>query len=378
MSVSIQRLLEAQSVNVDFSGAGLSSEYMVVLNHLWNERFDTAAEHASTILAEEDDHPATARLYRAWIEALAEMDDVDSLNALQDHLFAIGRADPEMRQTYLALRGVIHLYLDQAPAARQVLRAIQGREHNPYCLEFEQMCARRGFEGAEEFAIATSNVVINDWFHWNTLTADLATFGSANDLHDVLQFVNRSFPGSPLMDLSNMHRAMDSGFWPGALASATKLRENFPDHGDYGFFAAFCANQNGDARLAMSILRSLGESANSLDPDVLHLTGEILAANALESDNESMAEQATQKLDTAARFYRRAGKPIDTAIGLMQRLEKQLLSGGTVSNETNGFRVPRNWLVSLSPAQYATIATSGDQDIGVLHRPMGSSAMPSL
>jgi hypothetical protein len=376
MSVSIQRLLEAQSVNVDFSGEGLSSEYMVVLNHLWNERFETAADHASTILAEDEEHPATPKLYRAWIEALSELDDADSLVALQDHLLAIGRAEPEMRQTYLALRGVIHLYLDQAPAARLVLRAIQGRENNPYCLEFEQMCARRGFEGAQEFAVAASHVMINDWFHWTTLIADLSSFGASSDLHDVLHHVNRAFPGSPVMDLTNMHRAMDSGFWPGALASATKLYENFPDHGDYGFFAAFSAHQNGDSQLALSILRTLGDSANSLDADVLHLTGEILAMSALENDNEAMAEQATQKLDTAARFYRRAGKPIDTAIGLIQRLERQLLAGGSVSAETNGFRVPRNWMVTLNPSQYATMSTSGDQDIGVLHRPMGRSAMP--
>ena len=376
MSVSIQRLLEAQSVNVDFSGRGLSAEYVVVLNHLWNERFEAAADHASNFLAEDDDHPATARLYRAWIEALSELGDDDSLLALHDHLLAIGRVEPEMRQTYLALRGIVHLYLDQAPAARLVLRAIQGRENNPYCLEFEQMCARRGFEGAQEFAVASSHVMVNDWFHWNTLIADLAVFGEASDLHDTLQYANRAFPGSPAMDLSNMHRAIDSGFWPGALASATKLHENFPAHSDYGFFEAFCAHQNGDSQLAMTILRSLGDSANSLDPDVLHLTGEILAARALETDNEAIAEQAIQKLDTAARFYRRAGKPIDTAVNLIHHLERQIISGGSVSSETNGFRVPRNWMITLNPSQYATMSTSGDKDISVLNRPMGRSAMP--
>jgi tetratricopeptide (TPR) repeat protein len=377
MSVGIQRLLEAQSVNVDFSGNGLSAEYMVVLNHLWNCRYESAADHASTILADEEDHPATSRLYRAWIEALSELGDQDSLAMLANHLLALGRVDEELKQTYLALRGVIHLYLDQAPAARLVLRAIQGRDLNPYCLEFEEMCARRGFEGANEFAIAQSRIAINDWFHWNTLIADLSAFGSdIDELHEVLTYTNRAFPGSPALDYANMHRAIDSGYWPGALASATKLHTNFPDNPDYGFMKAFSAFQGGDSDLALSTLQGLGDYANTADADVLHLTGEILAGKALYNDNERTAKLAIQKLDQAARLYRRAGKPIDQALTLIHRLERQIISDTNHHLEADGFRAPRSWMVMLTPSQYANLSTSGDQDVAVLHRPMGREAMP--
>lgn len=376
MLSSIQRLLEAQSVNVNFSGDGLSPEYMVVLNHIWNGRFEAAADHASTILAGEEEHPAQVRLYRAWIEALSELDDADSLEMLSNHLLALGRVEPQLRQTYLALRGVIHLYLDQAPAARMVLRATQGREHNPYCLEFEQMCARRGFEGAQEFSLAGSSVALNDWFHWNTLIADLASFGDASDLNDVIHYVSRAFVGSPTPDLTNMHRAIDHGHWPGALSAATKLHAAFPDNRDYGFYAAFTAFQNGDQDQALATLRGLGEHANTSDADVLHLTGEILAAKALATDSESLAQQAIEKLDTAARLYRRFGKPIDTALHLIQSLERNIVSSGSASLDNNGFRAPRSWMVMMTPSQYANMSTSGDQEIATLHRPMGKEAMP--
>jgi hypothetical protein len=376
MSSSIQRLLESQTSRMDLSDAGLSPEYMVVLNHMWNGRFEAAADHASTILAGDDEHPAQMRLYRAWIEALSELGDHDSLEILGQHLLALGRAEPELRQTYMALRGLIHLYLDQAPAARLILRAILGREHNPYCLEFEQMCARRGFDGAQEFALASSRTNLEDWFHWNSLIADLASFGEASDLNDVINCVNRTFVGSPALDYTNMHRALDNGYWPGALTAASKLHGAFPDNRDFGFYAAFAAFQCGDLDQALSILRSLGDHMNAADADVLHLTGEILAAKALATDSEILAQQAIQKLDTAARIYRRNGKPIDKALGLIQSLERGIVASGGAGIDSNGFRAPRSWMIMMTPSQYANMAMSGDHEIARIVRPMGKEAMP--
>ena len=376
MSTEIQRLLESQSLNLDLSGNGLSSEYVVVLHHLWNERFEAAADHASMILASEDDHPATNRLYRAWIEALSELDDTEGLEMLGQHLLTLGRVEAGARQTFLALRGIIHLYLDQTPAARLVLRALQSRENDPYCLEFEQMCARRGFEGTREFALAHCATSVNDWFHWNTLIADLAVFGSADELREIINYVSKVFPGSPSLDLVNMHHAIDTGHWPGALAAATKLHDNFPEHRDFGFMKAFSAFRNGDGDLALATLRGLGEYANEVDPDVLHLYGEIIGLKALDTDSEVLAQQATEKLEKAARIYRRQGKPVDVALTLIQRLERAIAPTAQGQSEGPAFRAPRSWMVMLTPEQYASIATSGDQDIGVLHRAMGKEAMP--
>jgi hypothetical protein len=376
MSIGIQRLLETQSLTVDYSGKGLSPEYMIVLNHMWNGRHDIAAEHAAMFLAEDDEHPATLRLYRAWIESLAEMGDQDSLAVLLDHLLVAGRVEPELHQSYMALRGIVHLHLDQAPAARLVLRAIQGKDNNPYCLEFEQMCARRSFSGAREFALVNSHIELVDWQHWNTVVADCAVQNDADEWQDLLHHVNRAFPGSPTFDLSNMHRAMDSGHWPSALASATSLHANFPEQRDYGFMKAFCAFHGGDTELALSTLNNLGESVNTTDADVMHLAGEILAVKALESDDEHLGEKATQKLDTSARIYRRNGKAIDNAVSLISCLKRHFIHNGVASQAIDPLRVPRSWMVMLNPAQSANLATSADQELGTLHRPMGKDAMP--
>ena len=376
MASELERFLESQSRRPDFSEDGITPEYMVVLNHFWNQRFEAAADHASTILAESPEHPSNLRFYRAWVEALAELDDVESLEALGNHLLTLGRVQSEKRAGFLALRGIIHLHLDQVPAARLVFRAIQNFAADPYCMEFEQMCARRAFEGARDFALAFSNSAIVDWFHWNNLLADLAAFGPADQLGDALTHVSKVFPGSPNLDVVNLHHAIDTRHWPGALAAATKLHASFPSHRDYGFLKALSAYHNGDNDLALATLRGLGEHLNEIDADVLHLYGEILAVKALQTDNETLAAQATVKLERAARIYRRQGKEIDTALTMIQRLERNITSANVTTSDAPAFRAPRSWMVMLTPEQYATLATSGDQDVSVLHRAMGKEAMP--
>lgn len=268
MASELERFLESQSSRPDFSSDGIAPEYMVVLNHFWNQRFEEVADHASVILATYPEHPATLRFYRAWIEALAELDDVESLEALGSHLLTVGRVQLDKRAGFMALRGIIHLHLDQVPAARLVFRALQGFGSDPYCLEFEQMSARRGFEGARELALAFSVMPLLDWFQWNNMLADLAAFGPADQLGDVLGHVANIFPGSPNLDVCNMHHAIDTKHWPGALAAATKLHASFPHHRDYGFMKALSANQNGDLDLAIATLRGLGEHLNEIDADI--------------------------------------------------------------------------------------------------------------
>jgi hypothetical protein len=374
MSNRLQRLLESQSVKINFSA--LSPDYMVLLNHMWNGRLNLAADHAASALAAENEETCSARFYRSWIEALYEMGEQDSLESIGQHLLALGRVEPELKQTYLALRGIIHLYLEEIPAARLVLRTAHNRENNPYFLEFEQMCARRGIEGADEFALLDSRVEISDWWHWNTLIADLAAFGHVDDLQSTVQYVSKNYPGSPAVDSVAMHRAMENGHFAGALAHAVKLHGEFPANQDYGFYAAFCAYHSGDRNKALDIISGLNSSGQSSDADVLHLHGEILAEIALETENESLGKQAAANLDRAARIYRRMGKPIDTAIRLLHALERGIFESRDQKFDANGFRAPRSWMVMLTPAQYANLSTSGDQDVATLQRPMGKHAMP--
>ncbi|MCX6118635.1 MAG: hypothetical protein NT027_13925, partial [Proteobacteria bacterium] len=137
-----------------------SSVYQVVLNHIWNSRFSAAADLASETIANFDDDTSsdeqeqlTMQLYRAWIEALVNLEDRDSLSYLANHLLLLGQEQSEkhsvQKYNLLGLRGIIHAELDQAPAVRLMIRSLSSHNESYYVLEFLQICARRGLSDSD-------------------------------------------------------------------------------------------------------------------------------------------------------------------------------------------------------------------------------------
>lgn len=375
MTDYVQRLLEHQTRNPNVTESGLSSVYAAVLNHLWNGRYNTAADVAANAVIEEPEHVNAPKLYRAWIEALAQMGDNDSLAELAAHLLNRGQEEPELRQTWMALRGIIHVELDQAPAIRLISRAIHGRIHNAYCLEFEQLCVRRGMvEGELSIAHMTGN--IDDYCTWNTLLQDLAIDPNRDRLTECLTHVNRVFPGSPAFELYNLHLAIEHGQWPAGTRHAAKLHAQFPDHPDHGFYEAYTAFRGNDLDQALATLDNLDEAHKRSDVDVLTLTGECQAAKAKRDDDDAFAEKAIETLAIAAKLRRRHGLAIDQTLDTIREMEERV--GGTISNDysQNHFREPRSWLVMLSPRRASEMVTASDEQIAELHRPLGAEAAP--
>lgn len=375
MTVHVQRLLEHQNRNADVSENGLTSSYMVVLNHLWNGRYSAAADAAATAIVEEPEHSTIAKIYRAWIEALAQMSDNESLAELGTHLLHRGQEEPELKQTWMALRGIIHVELDQAPAIRLLSRAIHGRIHNQYCLEFEQLCTRRGITDSE-LPIATAAGNIDDYFVWNTLLQDLAHETQRDSLNECLRHVNRAFPGSPANELFNFHLAIEHGQWPAAMNHAAKLKTQYPDHPDHGFYEAYAAYRGNDIDRALTTLDSLAPRRQTHDVDVLSLKGECLAAKAKRDEDDAAAHKAIETLTAAAKLGRRHGLAVDHSLDLIRDMEDRV--GGSVAADysQNQFREPRHWLVMLSPRRAAELAESSDEQASLLHRPLGAEAAP--
>ncbi len=375
MTDQVQRLLEHQNRNVDVTENGLSSTYMVILNHLWNGRYSTAAEAAATAIVEEPEHATNPKLYRAWIEALAQLGDNESLAELSTHLLNRGQEEPELKQTWMALRGIIHVELDQAPAIRLLSRAIQGRVHNQYCLEFEQFCARRDMTESE-LPIASAAGNIDDYFVWNTLLQDLAGEAQRDALNECLRHVNRVFPGSPAQELFNYHLSIEHGQWPAAMNHAAKLKTQYPDHFDFGFYEAYAAYRGNDLDRALATLDSLDASRKTNDVDILSLTGDCLAAKAKRDEDDAAAHKAIEVLTFAAKLRRRHGLAVDHTLDLIRDMEDRV--GGTVAADysQNQFREPRHWLVMLSPRRAAELAEASDTQASTLHRPLGAEAAP--
>lgn len=375
MTINTGRLLEVQNRNANLSEDGLSPSYMKVLHYLWNGQFNAAADYAAQTIADDPETADTLQLYRAWVEALAQMEDQASLAELAQHLLDRGRDELELRQSYMALRGIIHIELDQAPAARLLLRALEGRVHNPYCLEFEQLCARRGFSEAI-LPITHSRGNIDDYFVWNTLLQDLAEGSHHDDLQQCLRHTGKVFPGAPSVDLFGMHLAFDHGQWQAAADHAENLTQAFPDHKDYPFHHAFALFRSKNLDAALRYLQAMPDASRSSDVDIMNLYGECLASRFERDQNDDDAHAAIRTLTAAARIMRRYGLEVDQTLSLIQSLEKQV--GGSVVPEhaANHFRAPKNWMVVLSPRRCEEMVRAHDEQIETLHRPLGAQAEP--
>ena len=120
------------------------------LRAYWAGDMRGAVDKASALLADDPDTPHRFMAYRLWIEALAEGRDVNGLAALRDHLFLRGQADPADQATYAALRGVVHLELDEFGAAKLLARACRELTADPYGLELVQRVEARGAESEDE------------------------------------------------------------------------------------------------------------------------------------------------------------------------------------------------------------------------------------
>lgn len=375
MTTKTERLLEVQNRVADLSDEGLSSVYMKVLHQMWNGQWATAANTAAEHLAEDPDCHDSLELYRAWIEALAQLEDHASLAALSEHLLVLGRETPELRQTFMAMRGLIHIELDQAPAIRLLSRALSGRIHNPYCLEFEQMCVRRGFsQSVIPITQATGN--ISDYFVWNTLLTDLACEGRQNELHECLKHVSKVFPGSPDVAYFGMHLAFEQKQWQAALVHAQNLARSFPAHPDFTFHTAFAAFQANNLDLAIHVIESVDASQRDTDVDLTNLYGQCLAARFERDENDDDAHAAIRLLTDAARSMRRFGLDVHKNLDLIQKMEEQV-GGHTVPDYAqNQFRAPRSWMVVLSPRRCEEMVNASDDEIEKLHRPLGAEAAP--
>ncbi|MCX6123205.1 MAG: hypothetical protein NTV34_00405 [Proteobacteria bacterium] len=371
----IERLLEVQNRNASFAEGGLSAVYMKVLTHIWNGQFSAAADTAANTIAEDPESTDGPRLYRAWIEALAQMEDYDSLAALASHLLERGKDEPELRQTYMAMRGLIHIELDQAPAIRLLSRALTGKINNPYCLEFEQLCARRGMIEST-FAVAQSTGNIDDYMVWNTLVQDLAVEHEREALQNCLMHVTKVFPGSPAMDLVSMHHAFDNGHWQTAQDSANRLHKSFPEQRDYVFYSAIAAFRGKDLNAAITTIESLTKSERESDVDILSLYGECLAERSLRDDRDIDLQNALDVLKFAAKLMRSNGLEVDRALGIIQKLEQQVGGSTMPDYALNHFRAPKSWMVVLSPRRTDEMVNSHDENIETLNRPLGSQAEP--
>src|SRR5690606_17184794 len=141
VSISRPETLSLQGCAMDKAALGRS--YLEGLEIYWSGRPHTALEHTTLALSRDPHSSDACSLYRLWIEIIAAAGDAEALSSLEEHLRNRSQAESEQRHSYAALRGLIHLELDELPLARLLLPSLEESHENPFVAEFLQRLEMR-------------------------------------------------------------------------------------------------------------------------------------------------------------------------------------------------------------------------------------------
>ncbi len=346
---------------------GLPAGYHESLAKFWAGDMDGAIDRVSTLLAEDPDGDHRFASYRLWVESLAELKEKVALHALKDHLFMRGQAEPGDHETYAALRGIVHLELDEFGAARLIARSMEDYTHNPQCLELVQLCDQRlnDRKSSTPALCRTTTTAVPDFFQWQTLARGFVGHREEEALNEILGFIKGHFRGSPLPQVFEFHRCLDKGYYAAAATMAERLTELYPNSVDYRYFQAYALFEDGDYPTARKVLQETLHFAGDSDPEVIGLLGHC---NAKLGD----AEKAAAYLRRAIEILEADGLPTSHIRLELANVEEEL-RGDQLDPAIELPRETRNWLIPLSQRRSNELMTSSENAVDRLLRPMGTS-----
>ncbi len=349
--------------------------YQHCLNLFWNGQSKAAIQFAAD---EIEKHPAgeeVFRLYRLWIEQLAALGEWDSLKRLGKHLLARGYENPQQAVTWQALRGLIHLELDELQAVSLLLRTLDQRTDNPYCLEFKQIALFRKADTNDfELSLLQSTKAIEDYFLWQTLARGFLLHGRKNDLTRALYHVSQFFPSSPLADEFKYHTHIEAGEYAEACQLAKLLAERFPENSDYEFFLGYSQYQSEDLKGALKTLTHKSSASVVDDPDYLMMaaaTHQKIANGDVSNQSHGRAIECFRKLET---IYRNENFPISAIRSSIETLETEQRAFMGVDADIGQAVASQAWLVKLTPRLYFEVQTTSQEELSQIVWSMGEQA----
>lgn len=375
LSTSLRHFLDSQRSSRK-SGPLKNRFYTEILEDFWQKKYVDVASSVSAKLAEDPDSDHIFPYYRLWIESLAECRDHDSLRALKKHLFRRGQESAADHSTFFALRGLVHLELDEIGAAQLASKGLEGIDQNAYALELVQRVTMRlapagvspGENADQILCLLHSKTKIKDYFHWNYLVQGLISLQAEEPLSMVLEHLGHVFPRSPLPHLVEYHRCIERSYFAAAATVAERLREMAPEHVDYMYYLAYALFEDGDYPSARKILHDANRATKGHDAEVVGLLGHCHA-------KLGGAKEAAECLQQSMQLLEKDGMPCSHVAMEYLEVQAELESQAKLDTQVMP-RDPQGWLFDLSPRRYYELMTSPENLTEHLLRPLGVRALP--
>ena len=148
------------------------ARYEECLGYFWQGDTQKALDLVTDYLLDGDDETHRYKMYRLWVEVLSQDEDRASLVHLGEHLFLRGQAEPDCHATFAAMRGLVHLELDEFDGARLIAENVVDFVDDPYCMELCSRIALRQGEPDCARPLLEGTSVVDDYFCDPNLSAN--------------------------------------------------------------------------------------------------------------------------------------------------------------------------------------------------------------
>ena len=346
--------------------------YQEGLHLLWNREYGKCLDYVTTFIVEDWDNANVFLWYRLWIEVLSEQKDVESLRLLRDHLLNRG-SEGEDQKSWQALRGLVHLELDDWEACDLLASCVEQTLDCAYCLEFTQRYHLRVKPDEEGYvrSLEHSEEDLIDYFHWLHLARIYLLSEGEVELASILKYSKKLFPESPMHDEFYAYLYLDEFRVAEAKTYTAQLKSRFPNNVDYSYLHGYVLRNLNDFKGAIKSF----QQANSLVPDDPDTISELAYCHFIKSENDVFSfhwEKASSYYKSAIESYQQHGLPVSEV--LFKKLQQERASQVESRQETieSSTVSHKFWLVNQSQRRTFELANAPEDEIQVLFRPMSS------
>lgn len=354
------------------------NQYSTALEMYWSGRSATALEYLTNLLSENPNHPKIFELYRLWIEIVAESKEAGSLYTLSTHLLSRSLQNKRKSNVYMALRGIIHLELDEMQATELFYETLKTtRCNNSYCAEF---LTRYNFrfdldDSAELNLHLESQNKYTDYLSLVYFSNHELTHGSIDTYQELAKKIQLLYPKNPILRLQQMHFSWDQEEYLTSINTAQSLKQQYPGNHQYAFSLGTAQLLNNDLSSAVESFTTSQSLSSVDDVDTSSLLACIYGYIAMNSDDTDIDNTAIGYINQAQNLLKEQGLPNNYLI----RLEDQILD----RNEDMTNEEPDNqpqaqqkvWLIQLTSREFSRIKTDSQEEVTDLTMNLGVNVL---
>ena len=348
--------------------AKLSKDYGSALHALWSGRPRTCIERLSNALEKESSEDGRFRLYRLWIEVLADQGEYSTLKTLVDHFGFCIQSEEGDSHTYAALKGICHFELDEFEAACLSYRGLEQSRSNPYVWELSSRLSSRS-DVIKSASYKKSREKLLDYFHITAYAQEALRSDQRTELNWVYNRIRKLYPESPFPGLLQFQKSLDVEDYETAINVGIELCHAYPLNLEFGFNLGFAFSKAGDHVRAIGEFGRINELYGDEDPDVLSWLGHSLVQQAMAEDDKNLAERAIEVLEKAIGVCESHGLPHGALYQNLRNMEDLL---GKEKDWDSG----KVWLLKVSSRRFHQIRTGHEEHIREMDLPLNQQAGP--